>query len=51
MKRQLINYQKGNAPLYQYEIANGSDPDQKAFVQQTLPKIQDHPERALKLQS
>jgi hypothetical protein len=33
----------------QYEVANGSDSDQKTFAQQTLPKIQDHLERALKL--
>jgi putative membrane protein len=45
-----VNYQKGNAALYQYEIANGSDPELKAFAQQTLPKIQDHLERAVKLQ-
>jgi putative membrane protein len=46
-----VNYQRANAALYQYEIANGSDPDLKAFAQQTLPKIQDHLERAVKLQS
>ena len=46
-----VDYQKANAALYQYEIANGSDSDLKAFAQQTLPKIQDHLERALKLQS
>jgi putative membrane protein len=46
-----VNYQRGNAALYQYEIANGSDPDLKAFAQQTLPKIQDHLQRAVKLQS
>jgi putative membrane protein len=46
-----INYQKGNAALYQYEIANGGDPDLKAFAQQTLPKILDHLDRAVKLQS
>jgi len=45
-----VNYQKANAALYQYEIANGTDPDLKAFAQQTLPKIQDHLARALKLQ-
>jgi hypothetical protein len=32
-----------------YEVANGSDSDLKTFAQQTLPKIQDHLERALKL--
>jgi putative membrane protein len=46
-----VNYQRANAALYQYEIANGSDPNLKAFAQQTLPKIQDHLERAVKLQS
>jgi len=46
-----VNYQKGNTALYQYEISNGTDPDLKAFAQETLPKIQDHLERALKLQS
>ena len=45
-----VNYQRANAALYQYEIANGSDTDLKAFAQQTLPKIQDHLQRALKLQ-
>jgi putative membrane protein len=44
-----VSYQKANSALYQYEIANGSDPDLKAFAQQTLPKIQDHLARALKL--
>ncbi len=45
-----VNYQRANTALYQYEIANGTDPDLKAFAQQTLPKIQDHLARALKLQ-
>lgn len=45
-----VNYQMANAALYQYEIANGADPDLKAFARQTLPKIQDHLARALKLQ-
>jgi putative membrane protein len=49
--RGQVNYQRANAALYQYEAANGSDPDLKAFAQQTLPKIQDHLERALKLQN
>jgi putative membrane protein len=48
--RGQVNYQKGNTALYQYEIANGTDPDLKAFAQETLPKIQDHLARALKLQ-
>jgi putative membrane protein len=46
-----VKYQKANTALYQYEIANGTDPDLKAFAQETLPKIQDHLARALKLQS
>jgi putative membrane protein len=46
-----VNYQKANAKLYRYETANGTDPDLKAFAQQTLPKIQDHLQRALQLQA
>ena len=48
--RGQVNYQRGNTALYEYEIANGTDPDLKAFAQETLPKIQDHLARALKLQ-
>jgi putative membrane protein len=48
--RGQVNYQKANTALYEYEIANGTDPDLKAFAQETLPKIQDHLARALKLQ-
>jgi putative membrane protein len=48
--RGQVNYQKGNTALYEYEIANGTDPDLKAFARETLPKIQDHLARALKLQ-
>jgi putative membrane protein len=48
--RGQVNYQKANALLYGYELSNGRDPELKAFAQQTLPKIQDHLERALKLQ-
>jgi putative membrane protein len=47
--RGQVNYQRGNTALYEYEIANGTDPDLKAFAQETLPKIQDHLARALKL--
>jgi predicted outer membrane protein len=36
--RGQVNYQMANAALYQYEIANGLDPDLKAFARQTLPK-------------
>ena len=45
-----VNYQNANAALYKYEIANGADPDLKAFAEQTLPKIEDHLRRALNLQ-
>jgi putative membrane protein len=45
-----VNYQRANTALYQYEIKNGKDPDLKAFALETLPKIQDHLARALKLQ-
>jgi putative membrane protein len=44
-----LDYQKGNAALFRYEIQNGTDPDLKEFAQHTLPKIQDHLQRALKL--
>ena len=44
-----VDYQKGNAALFRYEIQNGADPDLKAFAQRTLPKIEDHLQRALKL--
>ncbi len=44
-----VEYQKGNAALFQQEIQNGSDPDLKEFARQTLPKIEDHLQRALKL--
>jgi putative membrane protein len=44
-----IEYQKGNAALFEQEIRNGSDPDLKAFARQTLPKIVDHLHRAEKL--
>src|SRR5271170_2537089 len=44
-----VEYQKGNAALFQQEIQNGADPDLKEFARQTLPKIEDHLQRALKL--
>ena len=44
-----VEYQKGNAALFQYEIQNGADPDLKEFARQTLPKIEDHLYRALAL--
>ena len=44
-----VEYQKGNAALFQYEIQYGTDPDLKEFARKTLPKIEDHLQRALKL--
>ena len=44
-----VEYQKGNAALFQYEIQHGVDPDLKEFARQTLPKIEDHLHRALAL--
>jgi putative membrane protein len=44
-----VEYQKGNAALFEQEIRNGSDPELKEFARQTLPKIVDHLERAEKL--
>jgi putative membrane protein len=44
-----VDYQKGNAALFRYEIQYGSDRELKAFAERTLPKIEDHLQRALKL--
>jgi putative membrane protein len=44
-----VEYQKGNAALFEQEIQNGSDPDLKEFARQTLPKIEDHLHRVEKL--
>jgi putative membrane protein len=44
-----VDYQKGNAALFRYEIQNGTDPDLKEFARHTLPKIEDHLQRALTL--
>jgi putative membrane protein len=44
-----VDYQKGNVALFRYEIQYGADPDLRAFSQRTLPKIEDHLQRALKL--
>jgi putative membrane protein len=41
-----VEYQKGNAALFEQEIQNGSDPDLKEFARKTLPKIVDHLQRA-----
>ncbi|HEY2756710.1 MAG TPA: DUF4142 domain-containing protein [Pseudolabrys sp.] len=46
-----VEYQKGNAELFEQEIQNGADPDLKLFARQTLPKILDHLQRAEKLAS
>jgi len=44
-----VDYQKGNEALFRYEIQNGADPGLKEFAQRTLPKIEDHLQRALNL--
>jgi putative membrane protein len=44
-----VEYQKGNAALFEQEIQNGTDPDLRGFASQTLPKIVDHLQRAEKL--
>ena len=44
-----VAYQKGNAALFRQEIENGSDPELKQFARETLPKIEDHLQRALRL--
>jgi len=44
-----LDYQKGNAALFRYEIQNRTDPGLKEFAQHTLPKIDDLLQRALKL--
>jgi putative membrane protein len=41
-----VEYQKGNAALFEQEIQNGTDPDLKEFARRTLPKIVDHLHRA-----
>jgi putative membrane protein len=44
-----VEYQKGNAALFRSEIQYGTDADLKEFAQKTLPKIEDHLQRALTL--
>src|ERR1700712_1167647 len=44
-----VEYQKGNAALFEQEIQNDADPALKEFARQTLPKIVDHLQRAEKL--
>jgi putative membrane protein len=45
-----VQYQKGNAALFRNEIENGYDAELKQFARATLPKIEDHLQRALKLE-
>jgi putative membrane protein len=44
-----VEYQKGNAALFEQEIQNGTDPELKEFARNTLPKIVDHLHRAERL--
>jgi putative membrane protein len=44
-----VDYQMGNDTLFRYETEYGTDPALKEFAQRTLPKIDDHLQRALKL--
>jgi putative membrane protein len=44
-----VEYQKGNAALFEQEIQNGNDQELKEFARKTLPKIVDHLQRAEKL--
>jgi putative membrane protein len=44
-----VEYQKGNTALFEYEIQYGTDADLKEFARATLPKIEDHLKRALRL--
>jgi putative membrane protein len=44
-----VEYQKGNAALFRQEIENGVDPELKQFARETLPKIEDHLQRASRL--
>jgi putative membrane protein len=44
-----VEYQKGNAALFRQEIESGSDPALKQFARLTLPKIEDHLQRAMRL--
>jgi putative membrane protein len=41
-----VEYQKGNAALFEQEMQNGNDPELKEFARRTLPKIVDHLHRA-----
>jgi putative membrane protein len=46
-----VEYQRGNAALFRNEIDDGYDPELKEFARATLPKIEDHLQRALNLAS
>jgi len=46
-----VEYQKGNAALFRAEIQQGNDPELKRFARETLPKIEDHLQRAERLAS
>ncbi|MBV9786466.1 MAG: DUF4142 domain-containing protein [Acidisphaera sp.] len=48
LRGQIAGHEK-MAQLLQQEISQGSDPDLKAFAQQTLPTVQEHLARAQKL--
>jgi putative membrane protein len=44
-----VEYQRGNAALFEQEIQNGIDPALRQFALETLPKIIDHLHRAERL--
>ena len=44
-----VEYQKANAALFRQEIEYGSAPELKEFARHTLPKIEDHLQRASRL--
>jgi putative membrane protein len=44
-----VQYQKGNAALFQNEVQNGTDADLKELARTTMPKIDEHLERASKV--
>jgi putative membrane protein len=44
-----VQYQKGNAALFQNELQNGTDADLKEFAQATMPKIEGHLQQASKM--
>jgi putative membrane protein len=44
-----IEYQKGNAALFDRRSRTAASPELKQFARQTLPTIEDHLQRALRL--